>query len=193
MIARTKEEKKIAFNILESSFQDNPAVLDSVINDNKVEKRIRFLITYVVNLAYRNNGLYISSCKSGAAIAMRYDTLKMGLRGFLDQINIALFATGLKNVKTLLEKERKLKEIRNQNGNYYYGWFMAVDKENRGGKVFREMYNEIYSNAKAENLPFLYETSVERNVMLYKLIGAEVYQTVELSNGAIERCFRHLP
>lgn len=190
MVVKNKQDKKQAFNVLEACFQNNPSVLNSVKQDKYVPRRIRFLLRYLVNLGYRNQGLWLSSCRQGAAVAMRYDTIRTGLQGYLDQLFFALFGTGLKKVKPLLAKEAYLKSIRPSDGRFLYVWLVGVMPQSRGTRVFRDMCQELKEFSLRENLDIYYETSVERNVNPYKIMGGEVYHSFDLG-GADLRCFRY--
>lgn len=190
MLAVSKKEKKRAFDILDACFQDNPSVLNSIKQDRFIPRRIRFLIRYLVNLSYRNKGLWLSPCHQGAAIAMRYDTIKTGISGYWDQLLFALFGTGLKKVKPLLAKEKYLKSIRPEDGRFFYVWLVGVVPESRGTRAFRDLFRELRDVAERENLDMYYETSVNKNINPYRIMGGEIYHTFHMGDAELH-CFRY--
>jgi len=190
MIVTAKSQKKRAFHILYESLKDNPAVLNAVKKDGRINRRAKFLLRYIVNLAYRNHGLFMTDCGTGAAVAMAYNKVKTGIGGYWDQLLFALFGAGLKKVRPILNKEAYLNSIRPVDKKYFYIWLMAVAPEARGKGAFMKLSREIQNRASLLNYDLYFETSVIRNRGLYKAVGAEIYHQFELEKGKTEYCFR---
>lgn len=175
-MTKTELKSKVT-HILRSTFADNPSVLRSIKQDKKWEKRLGRLINYSFETAYRRNGAYLSSNELGAALCFNPHARKSGVIDYLNQAKLAISAIGLARVPGMLKREAYIKK-QHPAGNYLHFWFIGVLPQGRNMfGAFRELKEIITKVAKEEKMDVYIETSVERNVKFYKLLGLELYHT----------------
>lgn len=70
---------------------------------------------------------------------------------------------------------KKVKALRQVQPGDLYVWFYAVSDKGLGGKTARELLQDLFDLAQAKNAAILAETSIARNMVIYKRYGFENY------------------
>lgn len=170
-----KSDRQVVVDIIADSFVNNPSVL-SVVRKSRLKRRIAGLASYAFKFAYRRNGVFLSSDKSGVAICYRFNVKKESLPDYWAQLILLLTSLSLKRVPKLLEREKYLKTKRPASGDFLYFWFFGVHSKGKGRGAAVELKNAIFAEAEQLSLPIYLETSVEKNRRVYERYGFTVHE-----------------
>ncbi len=81
----------------------------------------------------------------------------------------------LSNLFAIARTEKKVKVLRQVQSGDLYVWFYAVSDKGLGGKTARELLQDLFDLAQAKNAAILAETSIARNMVIYKRYGFDTY------------------
>jgi hypothetical protein len=171
----TLHDRKIVSSIIKETFQNNPSVLSILNKKGDLNKKIGYLADFAFIKAYHRQGVYLSDNQKGVAIFYKGNQSKFSLKETYYEIKFALLALPLWEIPSILKREAYMKKEKPKDGKYIYFWFLGVKKG--GENVGFELKEIVLNEAKKENLPIYLETSVWRNVVVYKRYGFEVYDT----------------
>ncbi len=172
-------DKKDSVQIIAETFDANPSVNIVIGEKGNRRKKISRLADYAFIKAINRDGAYISNNKMGTALCFKSNHGSSNLKEFLSEMRFA-FSIPIVKVFQTLKRESYIKKNRYK-GEHLYFWFLGVKKG--GGKAVFELKDHLFELSKKENLPILLETSVERNVVVYKRYGFKVYHEWADSGG----------
>lgn len=158
-------------NIIVETFKLNPSVVSIIGKGGNKEKKLQCLAEYAYVKAKNRNGVYLSKNKKGTALFFHSKKTKFSLKELYYELRFAS-SLSIGKVMQTLKREAYLNKHRCCD-NYFYFWFLGVKKG--GEKAGFELKNVVFKKANDEQLPILLETSVERNVFIYKRYGFEIY------------------
>ena len=160
-------------HILTQSFQTNPSALWVIRQDEKVHQRLKALIEYAVKTGTENDGVFLSTDETAAAICFE-EPAKNSLKGYWNQLVLIVKAIGVSRVPHVLKREGYLKKHR-PNVPHLNFWFLGVNPAMKGSGGVHDLKKEIFNLSQKKQLPILLETSVERNKRVYEYFGFHVY------------------
>jgi len=177
-------------NIITEAFKAIPAGDQLVKQDSKREARYKKLGAYVYHNAVKKNGLYLSSNKEGVGVAYIIDP-KNNKKTFGDFINDLKFAFGVSGIKKALAISKRQKYIQNQrpkNDPYMYWEFTGVNPNYQGLDApsfsMAELRDDVYNDAHDKQLPIFTETSIRKNMIVYRRYGFDIYHEWTMPDGS---------
>jgi len=177
-------------NIIIEAFKAIPAGDQLVKQDSKREARYKKLGAYVYHNAVKKNGLYLSSNKEGVGVAYIIDP-KNNKKTFGDFINDLKFAFGVSGIKKALAISKRQKYIQNQrpkNDTYMYWEFTGVNPNYQGLDApsfsMAELRDDVYNDAHDKQLPIFTETSIRKNMIVYRRYGFDIYHEWTMPDGS---------
>lgn len=182
-------DQELVVNIISKSFDENPSVNWVIKNDLKREQRIRHLAKYSFKTALRRNGVFISSGGKGVALCYEADYKKESILDYWDQLILVFKAIGILKIPSVLKRESYTKSIRPSSGRYLYFWYYGVEPGFNGNGDARELKQGIFQLADRKQLPIYLETSIDKNRIVYKRYGFELYHTWNVKEQNINLYF----
>jgi hypothetical protein len=177
-------------NIITEAFKAIPAGDQLVKQDGKREARYKKLGAYVYNNAVKKNGLYLSSNKEGVGVAYVIDP-KNNKKTFGDFINDLKFAFGVSGIKKALgisKRQKYIQEQRPQNDKYMYWEFTGVNPNYQGLDApsfsMAELRDDVYTDAHERKLAIYTETSIRKNMVVYRRYGFDIYHEWTMPDGS---------
>ncbi len=177
-------------NIIAEAFKVIPAGDQLVKQDSKRDIRYKKLATYVYHNAIKKNGLHLSSNKEGVAVAYVIDP-KNNKKTFSDFIHDLKFAFGVSGIKKALAIAKRQKYIQSQrpkNEPYMYWEFSGVNPNYQGmdSATFSmaELRDKIYADTHEKNIPMYSETSIRKNMIVYRRYGFDIYHEWTMPDGS---------
>lgn len=167
----TKAEK-----VLYNAFIEVPGFLWILKKDKHIKLRIQHLISYCLEVSIQKNGAYISEDKQG--VALLFESVKKQrwynfLKGyfFLGQNCI-----GWDRAWHIYKREKEI-QARKPKINHLYFWMLAVNQSENGNSTIIEIRDFCFALSKEKKLPILAETTVKKNLIIYKRYGFEIYDS----------------
>ena len=171
-LAEWKDRKDI-IDIIASRFEDTPGTIWIVRKNANKHKALRCLARYVFIKSYNRDGAWISDNNMGMALCYRYNKKSISLREIWCLLKFTLLYGSLGKIKDFIYRESYRNNKRPPDGNYLYWWFFGVKKG--GGRAGFEISKEILEYSEREMLPIYLETTIEKNMKVYKRYGYEMY------------------
>lgn len=177
-------------NIIAEAFKVIPAGNQIVKQDSKREFRYQKLAEYVHKNAVKKNGLYLSSNKEGVAVCYIIDPKnnKKTFTDLLSDIKFMFNVTGIKNALAITNRQKYIQEQRPKNDKYMYWEFSAVNPNYVGMDAatfsMAELRDELYSKAHDLQMPIFSETSIRKNMIVYRRYGFEIYHEWTMPDGS---------
>ena len=177
-------------NIITEAFKVIPAGDQLVKQDGKREARYKKLGAYVYHNAVKKNGLYLSSNKEGVGVCYVVDP-KNNKKTFIDYINDLKFAfqvSGIKNALAISKRQSYIQNQRPKNDKYMYWEFTGVNPNYQGNDSAtfsaKELRDQVFNDAFERQLPMFTETSIRKNMVVYRRYGFEIYHEWEMPDGS---------
>lgn len=160
--------------ILSASFDANPAVNDTVPAGKHRERKLRILMEYLIDTAISKNGMYISEDGNGAILM--YDPVESPktFRDTWRQLRLIHRCIGWSRLKYAASKDEKMRSFRPGTSHLYLS-MIGTAPEAQGKGLGSEMIAFIQDYAKKESKSIYLETSVLKNVEMYKRKGFVVH------------------
>ncbi len=176
-------------NIIAEAFKVIPAGDHLVKQDKKKDKRYTRLAKYVYQNAIKHNGLHLSSNKEGVAVAYVIDPLK-NKKSFSDLINdikFALYVSGIKNAFKIYKRQKYIQNMRPKKEPYMYWEFSGVNPHYQGmdsaSFSMGELRDKVYNDTHERQLPMFTETSIRKNMVVYRRYGFDIYHEWKMPDG----------
>ena len=179
-----KEKESKIVKLVAESFTEN-ARISSIIEGQgaSFSKGIHMLVAYAYLLVKQMDGVFSSENESSFIFYYRNKQLSRSWRDGLRYIYLAIFIIGIRRVKEILKREKKIKEIRkqdqemNKHKDFLYVWFLAQAKSYNALDALMETKRFIMDKADYLNIPIYMETTEERLVPLYARMGFKFYNS----------------
>jgi hypothetical protein len=177
-------------NIIAEAFKAIPAGNHLVKQDGKRDLRYKKLGAYVYHNAVKKNGLYLSSNKEGVGVAYVIDP-KNDKKTFGDFINDLKFAFGVSGIKkglAISKRQTYIQSQRPKNEKYMYWEFTGVNPNYQGLDApsfsMAELRDDVYTYAHERGLPIYTETSIRKNMIVYRRYGFDIYHEWTMPDGS---------
>lgn len=176
--------QKIALEILNTAFQNNPGVLWVVKNDSNQYKRITELCKYCLTVSIEKKGAYISSNKKGVALIFE-SPKKQKLYSFLTgYYRLGQYCIGWSRAIKIIRRERKIQQIR-PNTKHLYFWMLGVKDRTYGLDTIKEIRDFTYALSYSKKLPIYAETTDVNILNLYLRYGFTIYDKWETGDNGV--------
>lgn len=177
-IANKRDLEKV-IDIICQSFHDNPHISQIIKNDSKRDIRLRVLAKYVFYFGMKMNGVYLTDDDQGVLILYKNQVQRRSLMDVFRKIELSIRAITLTRIIFVKKLESMVNQKRQNNEDHLYLWFFGVTKATIGTGNAREMMRFSFSKSYDEKLPIYCETSIFKNMSVYKRYGFSEYNFLE--------------
>ena len=174
MYLATPRDTQRIIAIFQEAFIDNPHIC-YLLGKSRLTEKIAILTSHVIDIAMKRQGLYLSKDGEGVLIVFEADKLPLTFFEKCAQYWMVLRCFNLRNIFTIARTEKRVKALRHAQPGDLYVWFYAVSNKGLGGKTARELLHDLFDLAQEKNAAILAETSIARNMVIYKRYGFEPY------------------
>ena len=174
MILATSKDTERIISIFQEAFIDNPHIC-YLLGKSRLPEKIGIMTSHVIDIAMKRQGLYLSEDGEGVLIVFEADKLPLSFTEKCAQYWMVLRCFNLRNLFAIARTEKKVKALRQVQPGDLYVWFYAVSNKGLGSKTARELLHNLFELAQAKNAAILAETSIARNMVIYKRYGFETY------------------
>lgn len=192
MIAITNKNKDIALQVLTSAFKTIPGALWILKKDNKIQKRLVVLCQFCLSVAMQKKGAFISSDNNGVALLFKSNAKQNPIMWLMGYINLGNYCIGWTRAWSIIKRERYIVSKRPKSL-YLYFWMLGIKKNRNGVNTILEIKDFIFERSKKLQLPIIAETTVKKNLVMYKRYGFEVYDEWETGQNGIKIWFIQRP
>jgi hypothetical protein len=172
-LATSKDTDQI-ISIFQEAFIDNPHIC-FLLGKSRLREKIGIMTSHVIYIAMKRQGLYLSEDGEGVLIVFEADKIPLTFTEKCAQYWMVLRCFNLRNLFAIARTEKKVKALRQVQPGDLYVWFYAVSDKGLGGKTARELLQDLFDLAQAKNAAILAETSIARNMVIYKRYGFDTY------------------
>jgi hypothetical protein len=172
-LATSKDIDRI-ISIFQEAFIDNPHIC-FLLGKSRLREKIAIMTSHVIDIAMKRQGLYLSEDGEGVLIVFEAAQLPLNFSEKCAQYWMVLRCFNLRNLFAIARTEKNVKALRQAQPGDLYVWFYAVSNKGLGGKTARELLQDLFDLAQAKNAAILAETSIARNMVIYKRYGFETY------------------
>lgn len=174
----TKADRNRAIEILYKAYKDNPTFTWVVKpgSPEQFEDRTKQLCGFLFDNILQIGGVYMTSYNDGICMIYNINDKKNTAYSWYLQIKLAFNVIGITRALEIMKRESHIEKLRPK-GNYLYFWVLAADPDVKGYQDMAEIRDDTFAMSKNQNLPIYAETTVERNVIMYKRYGFEEYDT----------------
>lgn len=168
------DERDVVVKLLAASFNANPAVNDTIIPDKHRDRRLIFLMEYVFDTGFARDGVFVTEDSLGAVVM--YDPVSHPTKfsDTLRQLKLVHKSIGWSRMKYASSKDKKMNSYRPTTSHYYLQ-MIGTSPEAQGKGLGSKMIAFIQDLAKKESKSIYLETSVVKNVEMYKKKGFLVH------------------
>jgi hypothetical protein len=174
MYLATPRDTQRIIAIFQEAFIDNPHIC-YLLGKSRLPEKIAIMTSHVIDIAMKRQGLYLSKDGEGVLIVFEADKLPLTFFEKCAQYWMVLHCFNLRNIFTIARTEKRVKALRHAQPGDLYVWFYAVSNKGLGGKTARELLHDLFDLAQEKNAAILAETSIARNMVIYKRYGFEAY------------------
>jgi hypothetical protein len=174
MYLATPRDTQRIIAIFQEAFIDNPHIC-YLLGKSRLPVKIAIMTSHVIDIAMKRQGLYLSKDGEGVLIVFEADKLPLTFFEKCAQYWMVLRCFNLRNIFTIARTEKRVKALRHAQPGDLYVWFYAVSNKGLGGKTARELLHDLFDLAQEKNAAILAETSIARNMVIYKRYGFEAY------------------
>ncbi len=171
--ATSKDTDRI-ISIFQEAFIDNPHIC-FLLGKSRLRQKIAIMTSFVINISTKRQGLYLSEDGEGVLIVFEAAQLPLSFKEKCAQYWMVLRCFNLRNLFAIARTEKKVKALRQVQPGDLYVWFYAVSDKGLGGRTARELLQDLFDLAQERNAAILAETSISRNMVIYKRYGFEAY------------------
>lgn len=167
-------DRERVIEILTASFDTNPAVNDTVPQGAGRGRKMRALMEYLVDTACSKRGAYITGDGLGAILMYDPVTHPNRISDTFRQLRLVNRCIGWSRLKYVSAKDNKMRAQRPAEPHFYLSMIGTLpDAQGKG--IGSEMIALIQQLAQKEAKSIYLETSVPKNVDIYKRKGFEVF------------------
>lgn len=185
-LSNTSKER--AIQVLTGAFRDIPGALWILKKDKQIQERLKVLCHFCVSVAMQKQGAYLSSDNKGVALIFKSGLKLAPLKSLLGYIRLGSFCIGWSRAWEIIQREKQIVSRRPKEEHLYF-WMLAVEDHTNGLNTIIEMRNFVYGLSSDLKLPIFAETTVEKNLVLYRRYGFEVYDTWDTGKQGIKVWF----
>jgi len=164
-------------DLVSTAFLNNPRIKSFVGGDSTSINKVRPIIEYAYDIVDRLKGIRYSS--NGKAVIFYYQKSQFS-KTWKDKINyfkIIFKSIGLNRTLPIYFSEQNVQELRAQDEDYLYVWFLAQSADYNKLDGLIELNKHLIEKSETLGLPILIETTDRRNLIAYKRAGFKIYNT----------------
>ncbi len=181
MFVVSRKHTRLAASVLYSAFKDSKA--DNSINyvvkqDGKREKRLFFLMYYMVQKAQLYGEAYLSDDRKGCLLVQYPHRSKTSVRSMWLDLQLLIKTIGITRLFKILKRERHLKK-HHPKIPHIHPWILGVEEGEKGKGMGSRLIREVFEAHTDNNLPIIIETTARSNIVLYRRFGFRVYRETE--------------
>jgi len=185
-----KADKQRAVEILAAAFENNRSVNAVVRQDRYRQERIRFLMSYAIDMAALSGAAFLSEDRKACAVLSYSHLKKPFLRSARLDLRLVIRSIGISGIARTLQREKLIAAVKPKTAMAYL-WFIGTDPRSQRGGAGSKLLREVLEVTDAQRLPVYLETSVWENVKWYGRFGFEIYR--ELQPGYTLYCLKREP
>ena len=170
-----REDKLKVIEIFKESYMANPHVR-FLLGDRMLAFRMQLLASFVFDIAFKRNGVYLSTDREGVVVMFPMDKIKLSFGEKLKQLSMVILAFNLSRILRIKQIESEIQHTRSGNASDYYVWFYGVTNKGRHQDTARALMNSMFQMAQTLKIALIAETSIARNNIIYERYGFETYQ-----------------
>ncbi len=174
----TSPDKALVVAIFQQAFKENPH-MRFLMGSHNLERKIAIMTSFVFDVAYLRQGVYLSEDRLGVLITFDYVRLPLKPLEKLLQIIMALRCFSWLRLRIIARNESLILATRRGEPNDLYVWFYGVSDAALGRYTARELLEGLFDLARQQNAGIIAETSIERNKVIYKRYGFECYEQIQ--------------
>jgi len=184
----TRQTEQQAIRVLTIAFKDIPGALWILKKDERILDRLKVLCHFCVSVAAQKNGAYLSSDNKGVALIFESGAKLSPLKSLAGYIRLGTFCIGWSRAWEIIQRERHIVQRRPKQKHLYF-WMLAVEDHTYGLNTIIEMRDFVYGLSQKLKLPIFAETTVEKNLTLYRRYGFKVYDKWDTGKDGIQVWF----
>ncbi len=169
--------KSYTINMMTSAFLNNPRMKSFVGSDKTSFEKVRPVIEYAYEITHRLNGIFYARNQKTVIFYYQKSQFSTTFKDTLNYLKIIIKTIGLARALPIYLREKKVKKLRATDLDYIYVWFLAQDPNYHHLDGLREVNLHLIAKSEELALPILMETSDRRNLVMYKRVGFEVYNS----------------
>jgi GNAT superfamily N-acetyltransferase len=170
----TRADRERVIGILSASFEENPAVNDTISPGGNRGKKMRALMEYLVDTGFAKEGVHITNDGLGALIMYDPVLYPGNLSDTFRQLKLVNRCIGWSRMKYASSKDKKMRSFRPADPHLYLN-MIGTHPSAQGKGVGRAMLNWLQGFAAGESKTVYLETSVRKNVDMYLKYGFVVH------------------
>lgn len=167
-------DRSIVIQILTRSFDQNPTLNFLIRKGSDRSKHISAIAEYA--FAYRRNGVWLSDSRKGVGICFRPSIRRQDLKDIYYLIRMLVKGISLRRLCEIFYHRSRVESLRPTMADQLYFWFFGVCPGETPRVSARELSSQILSMASRRNLDIYAETTLYKNMVVYRRFGFEVYR-----------------
>lgn len=167
-------DSHLIIQIFQEAFIDNPHVL-YLLGSKRLQRKIAIMTAYVLKVARRRHGVYLSEDKQGVLIVFDAVALKLSFLEKCSQYWMAVRCFEWRRLLEISKTEEQVRLLRTCQPTDLYVWFYAVSDAALGSPTARALMRDLFELAQNQNAAIYAETSIKRNAVVYQRFGFECY------------------
>ena len=179
MTKATRKDKHLVVKLLSKAFFHNKSVNYIIQQDQRKEQRIQSLMDYSFEYCCLFGEVFLSEDNKACALILYPDKKKVTFTTILLDIQLALTAVGIRNIKKALSREAMINRIQPK-GLTYYLWFIGVDPQHQHQGIGSRLLHEIVQDSEYKYRQLYLETSNLNNVPWYQQFGFTTYHEADV-------------
>jgi hypothetical protein len=187
MIRADGKDKQFIVDLLTESFDDNKSVNYIIKGGPHRKRQIAVLMEYSFEVCSKFGDVFLNEQRTACSLVLYPDKKKASLQSIFLNIKLILIAIGFKNIKKVLDREKKINTLY-PSKDIFYLWYIAVKKDAQGRGIGTALLKEICTCAATANKDIYLETSAEENIRWYKKLDFDLYRELDFTYTL--SCFR---
>jgi hypothetical protein len=136
----------------------------------------------------QKDGAFMTSDSKGVVLIFQNTAKQKPIQWLSGYLTLGARCIGWSRAWSIIQREREIVS-RRPKLKHLYLWMMGIEDNERGLKTIIEIRNFIFDYSKKLRLPIYAETTVERNLLLYKRYGFEIYDEWEVPEKGLKVWF----
>ena len=174
-------DREIAIQLMEASFDGNPAVYFSIGEGKNYLKKRKALAEFLTDSSILRKGLFISSNKKGVICFYSSEEHIPFFQEIILEIKLLFKAVGIWRLPRVIWRSFLVKKQQRKIGAHLHCWYLGASTEGRDFTTANELKDILYKASDRLKLPVLAETTMTQNNRVYERMGFSTYATVVVS------------
>lgn len=180
MIIATKDDRRTVTDLLCAAFDENKSVNYIVGSGPGRGRRIFALMTYAFDICQLFGEVWLSDDRKACLLYFYPDRKKPDLRSIWLDLKLIGQAVGVSGIRKALKREKEISD-KQLIGKTLYLWFIGVKPVDQQKGYGTKLLRELIDVADIECRTIILETSTDRNIPWYRLMGFEAYEKLDLN------------